>query len=133
MSLATDEGTLRRFCARILGWSTERAVAVEHALRSIEFAMAHRAAFVLLGDADLVPIAHALHRRMFGAEQPFIMCDLRREDRPAPVRSPAAYKAASRALEPPPAGPCACSAVDCHEISPRPTATQGCSIRRPSR
>lgn len=84
MSLATDEGALRSFCARILGWSTERAVAVEHALRSIELAMAHRAA-------------------------------------------------PSRSLEPPPADPCAYTAVDCHEISPRPNATQACSIRGPSR
>jgi len=71
MSLFTDEGALRSFCARILGWSIERAGAVEHAIRSIEFAVAHRVALMLLGETILVSLARALHRRMLGAEQPF--------------------------------------------------------------
>jgi hypothetical protein len=63
MSLFTDEGALRSFCARVLGCSTERAGAVEHALRSIEFAVTHHVALMLLGETNLVSIAHALHRR----------------------------------------------------------------------
>jgi hypothetical protein len=80
MSLFTDEGALRSFCARILGWSIERVGAVEHVLRSIKLAVAHRAALVLLGETNLVPIAHALHRRMFGAKQSFVV--------PSPPRPP---------------------------------------------
>jgi hypothetical protein len=33
---------------------------------------------VLLGKTDLVPVAHALHRRTLGPEQPFIVCELDR-------------------------------------------------------
>ena len=98
MFLSTDEGALRSFLARILGWSTERAAAVEHALRSIEFAVAHRLALMLLGETDLVPIAHALHRRMFGAERPFIVCNPRMGNMPASSRSPANYESAVEAI-----------------------------------
>lgn len=76
--LANDEGALRSFCARILGWTTNREVVIEHAIRSIELAADHSAALVLLGETNLVPIAHALHRRMLGAERPFIVADRRR-------------------------------------------------------
>jgi len=98
MSLFTDEGALRSFCARILGWSIERVGAVEHALRSIEFAAAHRAALVLLGETNLVSIAHALHRRMFGAGQPFVVCNPRLGNMPASSRSPANYESAVKAI-----------------------------------
>jgi len=98
MSLFTDEGALRSFCARILGWSIERVGAVEHALRSIEFAAAHRAALVLLGETNLVSIAHALHRRMFGAGQPFVVCNPRLGNMPASSRSPANYESAVEAI-----------------------------------
>jgi hypothetical protein len=76
--LVCVDTALHSFCARILGWTTDREVAVEHAVRSIELATDHSAALVLLGETDLVPIAHALHRRTLGAEQPFIVCDRRR-------------------------------------------------------
>jgi hypothetical protein len=85
--LANDETTLRSFCARILGWTTDREVVVEHAVRSIELAIDQSAALVVLGEFDLVPIAQALHRRMFGAERPFVVCDRRRENTSASVRS----------------------------------------------
>jgi hypothetical protein len=86
--LACDETALRGFCARILGWSADRTSAIEHALRSIHLSITHRAALVLLGDADLVPIAQALHRRTIGAERPFVVCDPRRLDVRASVRAP---------------------------------------------
>lgn len=50
--LASEEAALRHFCARILGWSDEHAMDVENALRSIHLSTTHRAALVLLGDAD---------------------------------------------------------------------------------
>jgi hypothetical protein len=55
---------LRAFLARMLGWSNERAV--DLALRSLALAPDHRAALVLCGEGDLVPIAWALHRHTLG-------------------------------------------------------------------
>jgi hypothetical protein len=82
----TEPAALRGYLARILGWSAEQAI--EQALRSIELAVGHRAALVVLGGADLVPIAQALHRRTIGADHPFVVCDPRRLDPRASVRSP---------------------------------------------
>jgi hypothetical protein len=88
--MLANEAALRSFCARILGFANDRAV--DHALRSLELAADHRAALVLLGETDLVPIAHTLHRRTLGADRPFIVCDRRRRNTPASVRSPANHK-----------------------------------------
>jgi len=88
--LVNVETALHRFCARILGWSSDRADAVEHAVRSIDLAVERSAALVLLGDTDLVPIAYALHRRTLGAA-PFVVCDVRRADIDATVRSATNY------------------------------------------
>jgi hypothetical protein len=100
--LVNHEPSLHSFCARILGWTDERKGAVDHALRSIELAATHRAALVLLGDTDLVPIARALHRYILGSDKPFVVCDPQRRNVPASVRSPenrgrgvAAFKAAT--------------------------------------
>jgi len=92
-----NEAVLRSFCARILGWANDPAV--DHALRSIELAADHRAALVLLGETDLVPIAYALHRRALGAERPFVMCDPRRGNEGPSVRSPENYKTGVAAFE----------------------------------
>lgn len=42
-----------------------------------------------LASMDLVPIAHGLHGYMRDDDAPFIVCDQRRRDLPASVRSPA--------------------------------------------
>jgi hypothetical protein len=63
-----------------------------HALRSIRMAATRRTALVLHGDGDLVPIARAIHRRAFGAERPFIVCDPRRRQTRETVRSPENYE-----------------------------------------
>jgi len=76
--LVNAETSLHRFCARILGWGADREVAVEHAIRSIELATDYSAALVLLGETDLVPVAHALHRCALGPEHPFFLCDRHR-------------------------------------------------------
>ncbi|HWO26378.1 MAG TPA: hypothetical protein VNO30_46940 [Kofleriaceae bacterium] len=75
---ARDEDALRAFLARVLGY--ERTQAVEHALRSIDLAATHRAALVLLGDADadLGSVARALHCRAVGADRPFVICGRKR-------------------------------------------------------
>ena len=80
---------VRPFLARILGWSTDRVVAVDRAERSLRLAASRHAALVLCGEGDLVPIAAALHRRTLGPEAPFIVCDPRRGNTAATVRSPA--------------------------------------------
>ena len=90
---------LRDFCARILGWGGDRMQAVDHALRAIRLAAARRSTLVLRGAEDLVPIAHALHRRVLGSDAPFVICDPRREDIPASVRSPANRRSGVAAFE----------------------------------
>jgi hypothetical protein len=84
MSTAND---LRGYLGRLLGWANPRAI--DHALRSIELAKEHHAQLVLCGQGDLVPLAYGLHRRAFGVDAPFIVCDPRRGTMPATVRSPA--------------------------------------------
>jgi hypothetical protein len=76
---------LRAFLARVLGWSDERAV--ELALRSLALALDHRAALVLCGEGDMVPIAWALHRRTLGAGKAVHR-----------LRSPARYESGIRAI-----------------------------------
>jgi hypothetical protein len=91
---------LRAFLARLLGWASDETIEV--ALRSIELAANHRAHLVLQGAGDLVPIAQSLHRRILGADRPFVVCDPRRGNTRASARSPAnlesgvdAFRAAS--------------------------------------
>jgi hypothetical protein len=90
--LASDESALRGFCARILGWTND--VAIDHAIHSLDLAADHHTALVLLGETDLVPIARALHRRVLGADRPFVVCDPRRRDGKdhESVRSPVNYR-----------------------------------------
>ena len=83
---------LRGFLSRLLGWRGERIQVVDHALRSIRMAATRRTALVLHGDGDLVPIARAIHRRAFGVDRPFIVCDPRRHQSSATIRSPENYE-----------------------------------------
>lgn len=89
---------LREFCARLLGWDGDRMSAVDHALRTIRLAVAHRFPLILRGEGDQVPLAHALHRRVLGDAAPFIVCDSRRRNCPASARSPANHSRVAEAL-----------------------------------
>jgi hypothetical protein len=80
-----------------MGWSDMQAV--ELALTSVTLAAAGCITLVLHGEADLVPIALALHRRVRGPGRPFIVADPRRGDQAASVRSPASRGNALAALE----------------------------------
>lgn len=80
---------IRSFCQRLMGWHSLRMRAVDHALRAMRLAQAHRSPLLLCGEGDLVPIAHALHQLTVGVESPFIVCDRRRHDTMASVRAPA--------------------------------------------
>jgi hypothetical protein len=77
---------LRGFLARLLGWRSDRTEVVDHALRSIRMAATRRVALVLCGDGDLVPTARSIHRHALG-DRPFVVCDPRRRDARATVRS----------------------------------------------
>lgn len=92
---ATEE--LRAYLGRLLGWTNTSAI--DHAQQSIELAREHRAQLVLCGHGDLVPLAYGLHRRALGADTPFIVCDPRRGNTPASVRSPANYVDALSAFD----------------------------------
>jgi hypothetical protein len=89
---------LREFCGRMLGWECDPAV-IDHALRAIRLAMTRRTALVLRGSGDLVPVAHALHRRTMGAEAPFIVCDRRRRSAAGSVRAPENHESGVSAFE----------------------------------
>jgi len=83
---------LRSFLSRLLGWRSDRIGVVDHALRAVRMASARRVALVLRGDGDLVPIARSIHRRALGIDRPFIVCDPRRRQSRATVRSAENYE-----------------------------------------
>jgi len=89
---------LRNFCARLLGCASNRVATVDQAMRALLLAATRRTALVLHGKSDPVPIAHALHRRVLGADRPFIVCDPRRHTVRASVRSTANYKVGTLAI-----------------------------------
>jgi Inner membrane component of T3SS, cytoplasmic domain len=89
---------LRGFLARLLGWHRDRNEVVDHALRSIRLAVTRRVSLVLCGDGDLVPMARSIHRHALGADRPFIVCDPRRREGSATVRSAENYKTGLRAV-----------------------------------
>jgi hypothetical protein len=95
MMSTTEE--LRGYLGRLLGWANTGAI--DHALQVIELARERRAQLVLCGHGDLVPLAYGLHRRTLGPDTPFIVCDPRRGNTPASVRSPANYVDALAAFE----------------------------------
>lgn len=90
------DSDLRGFLARLLGWANTGAV--DLALESVRLAADQRAALVLCGRGDLVPIAWSLHRRAVGTDRPFVVSDPRRGDTPASVRSPVNYASCARAV-----------------------------------
>jgi hypothetical protein len=94
----TVELAIRPFLRRILGYSDDATIAVDRAERSIQLAANRQAALALCGEGDLVPIAAALHRRTLGPEAPFIVCDPRRGNLAATVRSPANRATGAEAL-----------------------------------
>ena len=89
---------LRDFCIRLLGRKHDSGE-VDQALRALRLATNRRAALVLRGKGDLVPIAYALHCRTLGADAPFVVCDRRRRSMIASVRSPANRESGVDALE----------------------------------
>jgi hypothetical protein len=60
---------------------------VDDVMHALLAAVAACAPIALRGKSDLVPVAHALHRRLLGPERPFVVCDPRRRDGDGSVRS----------------------------------------------
>jgi hypothetical protein len=101
LTLIAESGrsiALRGFLSRILGWRGNRVDVVDHALRSIRMAATRRIALVLCGDGDLVPMARSIHRHALGPDRPFVVCDPRRREGKATVRSAENYKTGMGAL-----------------------------------
>src|SRR5262249_54963840 len=69
---------LRGYLARLLGWDDEQGETVDMGVRSVRMAATQRAALVLCGEGDLIPIARGLHRHSAGDDRPFVLCDPRR-------------------------------------------------------
>jgi FHA domain len=78
---------LRSFIARLLGWKANRMAVVDFALRSIRQAATRRLPLVLCGPGDLIAVANSIHRHAIGSRKPFVMCDPRRREGEANVRS----------------------------------------------
>jgi hypothetical protein len=89
---------LRDFFGRIFGWCDERRDLADDAMRTLLTAITHGTAVALRGESDLVPIAYTLHRRLLGAERPFIVCDPRRRDGAGSLRSPPNLRSGMEAL-----------------------------------
>jgi hypothetical protein len=98
---------LRGFVARLLGWGwgDEKDEAIERAMAWIRQAQLQRAPIILESDSDLTPVAQDLHRHLFGANRPFVVCDPKRRTRPdKDVRLPLNFVDPMEALKAAPHG-----------------------------
>lgn len=77
---------LRAFLGRLLGWTADRLVAVDVALRAIRLAASGRFPLVLSGAGNLMHVAHALHTYALGDGRPFVVSDPRRREGRRTVR-----------------------------------------------
>jgi hypothetical protein len=81
------ERELRAFCHRLYGYAQGTEDLVEEMMDSLLTAARQGTPIALRGSSDLVPVAHALHRRLFGSDAPFVVCDPRRRKADGTVRS----------------------------------------------
>lgn len=77
---------LRAFCRRLFGWGDECADVVDDKMHTLLTAAREGTPIALRGATDLVPVAHALHRRLFGPDAPFVVCDPQRRQGNGSVR-----------------------------------------------
>jgi hypothetical protein len=98
-SIAVPDRELRAFCRRLLGASRARSALVDDAVDGLLVAVARGLPIPLRGAPDLVPVAYALHRRILGADRPFVVCDPRRREGRGSVRMPPSRRTVARALE----------------------------------
>jgi hypothetical protein len=86
---------LRGLLLRILGYT--RLHAVDAALQSLRAAIHDRKPLTLCGPGDLVPLAHALHRRMV-KQRPFVVSTRGRQDTEETVRAAKNFQRGMEAL-----------------------------------
>lgn len=65
---------LRAALARMMGWSTELADALDVAFQHLRFAVAGKAVFMICGDGDLLELARELHQLASGEQRPIAFC-----------------------------------------------------------
>lgn len=78
---------LRGFLARLIGWGEDRRAQVDRAMRAVRAAATRLVPLVLSGPGELVSIAASLHAHAIGHDKPFVVCDRRRREGDADVRS----------------------------------------------
>ncbi|HEX7839636.1 MAG TPA: hypothetical protein VF469_19305 [Kofleriaceae bacterium] len=97
--IAVRDRELRVFCRRLLGSSEARSFQVDDAVDGMLTAVARGMPIALRGASDLVPVAYALHRRILGADRPFVVCDPRRREGEGSVRAPPSRWTVALAVE----------------------------------
>jgi hypothetical protein len=97
--IAVRDRELRVFCRRLLGSFEARSVQVDDAVDRVITAVDRGMPIALRGASDLVPVAYALHRRIVGADRPFVVCDPRRREGEGSVRAPPNRRTVALALE----------------------------------
>ncbi|HEY0989204.1 MAG TPA: hypothetical protein VGD80_19180 [Kofleriaceae bacterium] len=85
---AYREQELRAYCCRLFGWGDDVADVVDDTMHILLTAARQGTPIALRGASDPVPVAHALHHRLFGVDAPFVVCDPRRRQGEGSVRSP---------------------------------------------
>ena len=96
---AIHDRALRAFSHHLVGTPAEHSALVDDAVDDVLAAVARGRPIALRGPSDLVPVAYALHRRILGAERPFIVCDPRRCESDGSVRVPPSRQTGLRARE----------------------------------
>jgi hypothetical protein len=97
--IAVRDRELRVFFRRLLGLSEARSAQVDDAVDRVITAVDRGTPIALRGASDLVPVAYALHRRIVGADRPFVVCDPRRREVEGSVRAPPNRRTVGLALE----------------------------------
>lgn len=90
---------LRELLARLIGWSPERQVDVDNALRAVRVAAARRESLLLCGDEGLFAIARLLHNRALGEDRPFVVCNPHRRRAESDARAAVNYDDGMVALQ----------------------------------
>jgi hypothetical protein len=77
VTLVAESGrtiALRAALARMMGWSTELADALDVAFQNLRFAAAGKAVFMMCGEGDLLQLAQELHQLVGGEDRPIAFC-----------------------------------------------------------
>jgi hypothetical protein len=73
--IAARDRELRVFCRRLLDSSEAHPAQIDDAVEGVLTAVARGLPIALRGTSDLRPRRVRLHRRIVGADRPFVVCD----------------------------------------------------------